>query len=228
VTGIVPTGPAAEAGEPSDSRDRIVALSDGVVAIAITLLVLDIVPHIPDAVTGSQLVNELVAMAPRLVAYILSFVVIGRLWDYHRSFFRYIHRTDSRVIWVNLLALLWITLIPATAALLGSHWMEPVAVSLYAFNLILATASLWLLWRYVSSAGYVRHEELHVRTGQYIDRYVAITLVGYALAIPAAFLSTPVAFVIVFLSTVLARSIARQILAPGPSGHGRSDVDDEA
>src|SRR5262249_7816982 len=147
-----------EASASSYSRDRILALSDGVCAIAITLLVLDIVPHIADTVTGPALIHALLDMAPELAAYFLSFLVIGRFWDTHRTFFRYIQLADSRVVWANLSVLLWITLIPATAALLGSHWEEPAALTLYAVNLLLATASFWMLWRYALSAGYLRRK----------------------------------------------------------------------
>ena len=136
MTGSTPTPPAPETKGSSYSRDRVLTLSDGVFAIAITLLAFNIVPHIATTVTGSQFVRALWDMAPELVAYFLSFLVIGRFWDSHRSFFRYISLADSRVSWINLLVLLWITLIPATAALLGSHWQEPAALILYALNLV--------------------------------------------------------------------------------------------
>jgi uncharacterized membrane protein len=213
MAGSTPPSPATEPEESAYSRDRIIALSDGVFAIAITLLVLDIVPHIPNTVTGAQLVHDLLDMAPALAAYFLSFLVIGRFWDTHRTFFRYIHLADARVAWANLLVLLWITLIPATAALLGSHVREPAALALYAVNLLLATASLWVLWQYASAAGYLRQEGLHARVGQYLDRFAVASAVGYALAIPAAFLSPPVALALVFLTTTFARTTARRVLA---------------
>jgi uncharacterized membrane protein len=199
----------------ADSPDRIVGLSDGVFAIAITLLVLEIVPHIAPTVTGSELRQELMALAPQLVAYFLSFIVIGRFWDTHRTFFRYINLADSHVVWNNLLILLWITLIPATAALLGSHWREPIALALYALNLLLAIASFWGLWRHISRGGYLRQQELHAMTGQYIDRYVAASAVGFTLAIITAFLNAPLSLMIVFLTTTLARTMARRILTSG-------------
>jgi uncharacterized membrane protein len=193
-----------------------------VFAIAITLLVLEVVPHIPDTVTGWQLAQELLAMAPKLAAYFLSFLVIGRFWDTHRRLFHYIHLADARVVWANLSVLLWITLIPATAALLGSHLREPASLALYAVNLLLVMASLWMLWWRASAAGLLRHEELHARAGHYIDRYVWISAAGFALAIPAAFVSTPIALALVFLTTTLARVIAQRILAPGERLEGGS------
>jgi uncharacterized membrane protein len=206
---------SATATTTTDGPERVIALGDGVFAIAITLLVLEIVPHIAPTVTGGQLLRELGEMAPALVAYFLSFLVIGRFWDTHRTFFRYIHLADSGVVWRNLLVLLWVTLIPATAALLGSQWREPIALVLYALNLLLALASFWGLWRYVSGGGYLRREGLHAMTGHYIDRFVAISSIGFMLAIVAAFLSAPVSLALVFLTTTLARTMARRILADG-------------
>jgi uncharacterized membrane protein len=220
------------------SRDRLVALSDGVFSIALTLLVLELVPRIDEAVTGRELVGALLGMWPELVAYLLSFLVIGRFWDAHRGLFRVVPLADNRVVWANLAVLLWVTLIPATAALLGAHWLEPAALVLYAADLLLATASLWGLWRYASSAGYLRREGLPVQTGHSVDRYCAVSVAGYALVLPAAFLSPPVALVLVFLTTALARVLARRVLAPaappapgavaGPPGRDPGLVDADA
>ena len=204
-------GPPSAAGSTNlDKPDRIIALSDGVFAIAITLLVLELVPRIGPAVTGSQLQRELLDLAPHLVAYFLSFLVIGRFWDTHRVFFRYINLADPQVVWFNLLVLLWITLIPATAALLGSHWQEPIALALYALNLLLGVLSYWLLWHHVSTAGILRWEELHAMTGQYLDRFVAVSSIGFGLAIVTAFLNAPLSLTLVFLATTLAKTVARR------------------
>ena len=229
VTGSTPSPAAPPTRESSYSRDRIIALSDGVFAIAITLLVLDIVPHIAVSVTGPQLARELLDMVPELVAYFLSFLVIGRFWDSHRIYFRSIYMADSRVSWINLLILLWISLIPATAALLGSHWQEPVALTLYALNLLFATTSFWLLWRYVSSARYVREEGLPATARRRLDRYAGVSSIGYALAILAAFLSPPVALALVFLTTALARFIARRVPTPSstPQSGATSTLNDQ-
>jgi uncharacterized membrane protein len=228
VTGSPPAPLASDPRASAYSRDRILALSDGVFAIALTLLVLELVPRIDEAVTGRALVGALLELWPELVAYLLSFLVIGRFWDTHRGLFRVVPLADNRVVWANLAVLLWVTLIPATAALLGAHWREPAALTLYAADLLLATASLWGLWRYVSSAGYLRREGLPAQAGPYVDRYCAISVAGYALVIPAAFLSPPVALVLVFLTTALARALAQRVLAPEPPDRDFGVVDADA
>jgi uncharacterized membrane protein len=135
------------------------------------------------------------------------------LWDTHRVFFRYIPVGNARISWANLLVLLWVTLIPAIAALLGSHWEEPVALILYALNLLLAVASYWLLWRYVSTPGYVHGEALAAASRLHLDQYAGLSVLGYALAMAAAFLSPLVSLVLIFLTTTLARAISRRVLA---------------
>jgi len=194
------------------SRDRLLALSDGVFAIAITLLALELVPHITKEMTGSDLVNALLDSWPELVAYLLSFLVIGSFWDNHRRYFEFIHRADTRVVRTNLLVLLWVTMIPASAALLGSHWFEPLVITIYAVNLLLVNVSFWVLWRYVSSADHVEREKLHIQTDSYIDRYVIAGIIGYALCIPVAFASPQLSLLLVFLTASFARVVARQVL----------------
>jgi uncharacterized membrane protein len=231
VTGSTPTPPVPETKGSSYSRDRVLTLSDGVFAIALTLLAFNIVPHIAATVTGSQFARALWDLAPVLVTYFLSFLVIGRFWDSHRTFFRFIYLADSRVSWINLLILLWITLIPATAALVGSHWQEPAALTLYALDLVLTMVSYWLLWRYVTSARYVREEAVPAMAPHYLARYIGFSVVGYTLAIPAAFLSPPVALGFIFLTSALARLLARRVLVPASAlvhpSQATNQMDDE-
>src|SRR5262245_45781763 len=96
---------------------RLNALSDGVYAIAITLLILDI--RIPENTLAGALSASLVALAPRVLVYLISFIVIGGAWGSHQRMLSQIRRGDGPLVWFNLLSLLFVTLIPATAALLG-------------------------------------------------------------------------------------------------------------
>jgi uncharacterized membrane protein len=207
--------PEEGARETSYNRERLLALSDGVFAIALTLLVLELVPHVAEEVRGGALIEALLELVPELVAYLLSFLVIGRFWDTHRAYFRVIHLADTRVVWANLVVLLCVTLVPATAALLGTHWQEPAALVLYAVNLLLATGALWGLWRYAAAAGGLSGPGRQPQSGGYVDRFTAIAVTGYALAVPAAFLNPPMALGLVFLTTTLARTLARR-RAPAP------------
>src|SRR3569623_1336404 len=102
-------------GDEEDPNLRLLALSDGVIAVAITLLVLDIrLPEGFGEYSDSQLWAALVALWPRLLAYLLSFYVITNFWFSHRSKFNAIVKTDRRLMWINMLILIIEKLVPFT------------------------------------------------------------------------------------------------------------------
>jgi uncharacterized membrane protein len=110
---------------------RLVAFSDGVFAIAITLLVLqlNIPEHLP---AGSTLFEEIVNQEGDLIAYGISFAVLGKLWLSHHRFFSAVERFDSVLMGLNLLYLAWIVLVPFTSEVLGDHGDDPAGVITYA------------------------------------------------------------------------------------------------
>jgi uncharacterized membrane protein len=112
---------------------RIVAFSDGVFSIAITLLVLNLgIPkHLADGDLGGALWDQ----RENLIAYAISFAVIGRFWLVHHRFFGQVTAFDGRLISLNILYLAWIVLIPFSSEVLGEHGGQSAAVVLYAANL---------------------------------------------------------------------------------------------
>jgi uncharacterized membrane protein len=112
---------------------RIVAFSDGVFAIAITLLVLNI--SVPEHIRGHDLTTALWAERQDLLAYALSFAVIGRFWIVHHRFFGDVTGFDGRLLGLNLFYLSWIVLIPFSSQVLGDHGGDTPAIVLYAINL---------------------------------------------------------------------------------------------
>ena len=116
---------------------RIVAFSDGVFAIAITLLVLGL--GIPRHLHGESLAEALWGQRESLFAFALSFAVIGRFWVVHHRFFGDVVGFDGRLLGLNLFYLAWIVLIPFSSEVLGDHGGETAAVVLYAANLSAVT-----------------------------------------------------------------------------------------
>lgn len=134
--------------ETGRDRDRIVNLSDGVFAIAITLLVLDIrVPDIPENLVGSRLPRELLALWPKYFGYVLSFVVISTFWLIHHSVFRPIRAYDRPLLWLNFLFLMLVAFVPFPTSLLGEYGDHRLPVVIYAGTLavgrLLLTAIHW-------------------------------------------------------------------------------------
>jgi uncharacterized membrane protein len=98
---------------------RLKGLSDGVVAFALTLLVLDI--RIPEGVAPSDLPANLAELAPSAVVYLIAFAIVGGAWGSHQRMLGQIGRGDGLLVWYTLLSLLPITLLPASASLLGDY-----------------------------------------------------------------------------------------------------------
>jgi uncharacterized membrane protein len=168
--------------EQSSSRelDRLIFFSDAVFAIVMTLLVLDIrVPDVPSAAV--QEVPALVfELWPKILSYVLSFLVIGLYWIGHHQTFRYVRSYDRTLLWLNLVFLLSISFIPFPTDLLGEYGELRFAVIFYAASLALARLLLALVWWYVFSGP--------IRTSDELDRGLAKFHLLRSLAIPAIFL----------------------------------------
>jgi uncharacterized membrane protein len=135
-------------GETGRDRDRIVNLSDGVFAIAITLLILDIrVPDIPENMVSSQLPGALLSLWPKYLGYILSFVGISAFWLIHHSIFRPIRSYDRILLYLNFLFLMVVAFVPFPTSLLGEYGDHQLPVAIYAATLavgrLLLTAIHW-------------------------------------------------------------------------------------
>jgi uncharacterized membrane protein len=167
---------------------RIVAFSDGVFAIAITLLVLNL--SVPAEIPGDDLTSALWDQRFDLLAYALSFAVIGRFWVVHHRVFGDLTGFDGRLIALNLLYLAWIVLIPFSSQVLGEHAGDTGAVVLYAINLAAVTLIGDLMFADARKAGL-----LASTPGSYSEgRRRGITTAAIFLAsVPVAFLNAHVA-----------------------------------
>ncbi|WP_129115696.1 TMEM175 family protein [Halegenticoccus tardaugens] len=140
--------------------DRLVGFSDGVFAIAITLLVLNI--EVPDRLPpGTTAVGFVLGEWPDVVSYVVSFLIIGNYWIIHHRVFQRIDRYDWKLLWLNVVYLLFIAFIPFTTALLGDYTGR-FSVGLYAATLAAVGIVFAALWWYAAS-----HEGL---TSRRLDR----------------------------------------------------------
>ena len=133
------------------SKQRLEAFSDGVFAIAITLLVFNL--HVPSVGSGdSGLARALGHEWPSYAAFVLSFFVIGIIWVNHHGLLRPVTRIDRPVLFANLLVLLWVVAIPFTTDLFAQYlraggWDARVAAAVYSAVMLLMGVSMGLLWR---------------------------------------------------------------------------------
>jgi uncharacterized membrane protein len=181
---------------------RIVAFTDGVFAVAITLLVLSI--EVPSSVSGSQLHDYLIDTWPQLFAYFLSFAVVGRFWIAHHRYFALLHDFDRRLMVLNLAYLSLIVLVPFATELLGDYNDRPDPVALYAA--VVGTVALLgrLMIRYAVRRGHVQGDP---RAAAAVAGTMLPPIVFYA-SIPVAVVSTLAAqlmWVVLLLEAVRGR-----------------------
>ena len=126
--------------------ERAVFFSDAVFAIAITLLALEI--RVPDDPT--DLGQALLALWPKFFSFFISFWFVGTYWVAHHRIFHHIKGYDRRLLFVNLLFLMWIVLLPFSSSLLGEHGDQRIVVIVYAAHIALAGLTLHWVWMYAS------------------------------------------------------------------------------
>ncbi len=125
-------------------KTRIEAFSDGVFAVAITLLVLNLqVPQLAASVVSRELLPKLFELWPKLLIYVLSFVIVGIYWVAHHNTFNYIKRSDRFLLWLNLLLLLCIVFIPFPTALIGQYPEQQISVVIYGGTLVIGCVSFF-------------------------------------------------------------------------------------
>jgi uncharacterized membrane protein len=138
------------------AKSRLEALSDGVFAIVMTILVLQLGGSaIADAETATQLEAALLAQWPTFVSYGISFLVVGLYWVSHHTYFTFIRDVDETQLWLNLLFLFCLSFIPFTAEVLGDHPDFRAGAILYGLNLAACTGALYLNWEYAWNRGRV-------------------------------------------------------------------------
>ena len=182
---------------------RTEAFSDGVFAVAITLLVLNLqVPQLAASVLSKELVPRLFALWPKLLIYVLSFVVVGIYWVGHHNTFHYIERTDRTLLWLNLLLLLCIVFIPFPTALIGQYPQQQISIIIYGGTLVVTGLVLQLLWWYASSHSRLVDREIDPGLVQRATRRNLTAPLIYLLAIGVSFLSVQASLVFFILVPV--------------------------
>src|SRR5689334_18326151 len=138
-------------------KSRLEAFSDGVFAIVITLLILDI--RFPD-VDYNQFGETLVALLPRILAYVMSFIIIGVYWVTHHNSMHAMRKTDRSFLWLNILLLLCVSFIPFPTSLLGRYPFQAWPIIIYGITLITCNAVGYVMMVYV-------HYRLHLAVSEF-------------------------------------------------------------
>ena len=162
------------------SKSRLEAFSDGVLAIIITIMVLELVP--PHGTT----LDDLRPLAPVFLSYVLSFAILAIWWNNHHHLFQAVRAIDGRVLWANMLLLFFLSLFPFTTAWMGESAFASQPVALYGADLLAAAMAYFVLVRALIAIQ-PSESPLAVAIGR--DTKGKVSPVLYAIAIPTAFVA---------------------------------------
>ena len=172
------------------SKDRLEAFSDGVIAIIITVMVLEL--RTPQ---GTDLA-ALRPLAPVFLTYVLSFVNLGIYWNNHHHLLQVVEHVSGRVLWANLHLLFWLSLLPFGTAWMGENNFATWPVALYGLDLLFAAVAYFLLVRALLA---LHGPESTLATALGSDLKGKISVVFYVLAVPLAFVNPWIACAIYVL-----------------------------
>jgi uncharacterized membrane protein len=161
-------------------KNRLEAFSDGVLAIIITIMVLEMkVPH------GAELAN-LQKLLPTFFSYILSFIYVGIYWNNHHHLLHSVRHVSGGILWANLHLLFWLSLFPFVTGWMGENHFAPLPSALYGGILLMAAIAYWLLAHCI-----IAHEGRESVVAKALGRDVkgVVSIVCYAAAVPLAFVA---------------------------------------
>ena len=181
------------------SFERVVFFSDAVFAIVITLLVLELkVPHLTEH-NEPALQHALFELIPRVLGFVISFLIIGLMWVEHHRIFRYIDDYDAGLLWRNLLLLLCVSFVPFPTALFSENFWSRTAFILYTASFGGAATAKLLIWRHAAKVGLLKKDVGPMLELRIARRSMAVPL-ACAIAIGLSFISifiAPLAFMLI-------------------------------
>lgn len=199
--------PSHESPENYSETDRLVFFSDAVIAIAITLLVLDIrVPRAEALPAGETLVTALIGQWPVYLSFVISFIIIGETWANHHAMFRYIKRTDHGLLVISIMLLLCIAFIPFAASLLAEYIQrDERAVGAFVYGITLTVGGVFfnLIWWYALRHPYLLNPATDAQELQAMGQRFVIGPIIYLVATLLAFVSAYASIAIFVGLTIL-------------------------
>ncbi len=130
------------------TKTRLEAFSDGMFAIILTILVLEL--HVPELENSSfaAFSQAMIHLAPKFFAFLFSFFIIAIFWVNHHSIIHHVHKVDTKLLWLNMGLLFFSSLFPFITAFIGDYMMYPFVVALYPLNMAFSSVMINALWKY--------------------------------------------------------------------------------
>ncbi len=176
------------------NKTRIEAFSDAVIAIILTIMVLELkIPH------GDSL-DQLTQLAPQFLSYILSFVYLGIYWNNHHHLFYAVKKVNGRILWANMHLLFWLSLLPFATGWMGENHYTAVPTAIYGLILLMASIGYWVLVQ-VLLKNEGKNSMISNAIGNDIKGKISILL--YVVALPLSFITQWAAQLIYLLVAIL-------------------------
>lgn len=195
-------------------KNRLEAFSDGVLAIIITIMVLEF--KVP---LGGD-IEALRPLIPKFISYLLSFIYVGIYWNNHHHMFQAVKKVSGPSLWANLHLLFWLSVVPFTTSWMGENYTKPWPVAFYGFILLMAGTAYYIL-----SQKLIRSHDKNSALAEAVGADVkgVVSLVIYAIAIPLSFVNPFISFVLYGVVAAIwflpDRRIERVLTIREPSHH---------
>ncbi|HEY2736828.1 MAG TPA: TMEM175 family protein [Thermoanaerobaculia bacterium] len=198
-------------------KGRLEAFSDGVIAIIITIMVLELkVPH------GTDLA-ALRPMAPIFLTYVLSFIYVGIYWNNHHHMLHVSHKVNGRILWSNLHLLFWLSIVPFGTSWVGESHFAPLPVALYGVVLLMCGFAYSILARSLIDY-HGKDSALAIAIGKDLKGWLSLVL--YAVAIPLAFVNARISLALYVLVAMIWFIPDRRIEKKLPELSGEQEMTD--
>jgi len=182
---------------------RLLALTDGVYAIVMTILVLELsVPMVMGTAVNKKLSHGLLEMWPEFLIYGLSFLVLGVFWLMHHFIFDNIKQYDAALSWINIFFLMCTGLIPFSTALFGAYGAERITALVYGINMFFGFLGLWALWLYATGKHRLVDTDIEHEIVKGGNMMAIAYLVTILIALGISFVSPVISFILYFLIVV--------------------------
>ncbi|HYV08744.1 MAG TPA: TMEM175 family protein [Thermoplasmata archaeon] len=175
---------------------RLLTLADGIFAIAMTLLVLDL--RLPDG-SNADLATQLAGLRSAFLTFVISFVVLGVFWFAHHQTFHFLVRVNRTLVWLSIGFFLGVALIPFVASVLGAHPDDPIAFTLYGGAIGLLTVLGYVTWWYMTGDRGLVVDGMDPNLVRKVQHWIAVGPVIALVAIALAFVS-PLASLLIYVA----------------------------
>jgi len=185
------------------SKSRIETLTDGVFAIVMTILVLEItVPQISHSETAIELPKQLLELWPVIQSYGTSFIILGFFWIAHDYQFHYVKRANRTFLWITIFYLMFIAFVPFSTSIIGEYGDQQISVIIYAVNISIIGFWEYIRWKYATKDHQLVDSDLNPTFITKMSRRFLLGPTIYLIAVAISFVSTQLSLVM-FIATPL-------------------------